>query len=191
MLLDDIIWGRKYFIRDRFNYDDRCSNTSIWERYSTFIRSALLKINSESTPAIYNNTRIEISNPIREFLNKDFNIVPDHKTITNFLNIAEIILDKNILDFLEEDDIFVEENGSISIEIYHEDLKTFMSIGSNSCGYYIRRGEDILAKEKNINLNSWDAPKKINLLRNSLMRHYLNPTLAKLSYRVNYHNLSM
>lgn len=125
--------------------------------------------------------------PIESFLQREFEVTPDVRTLNNFKIIVESALSLSIIELIEDDDIYVEENGAISLEIYKDDLKTFISIGKESFGYYIRKDSEIIDKQNDVPLIFWGNPfTQTTRLKSNLALYYLNPTLSKHSFRLTY-----
>jgi len=132
----------------------------------------------------------EVLDPIESFLSQNFEVPISAEIIVNFLNFCSNVLTKSILDFIEEDDIFLEDTGAISIEIHKNNIKTFISIGRETCGYYIRNGDTIVLQENSLNLGSIHLEPKFVSLKNELLKHYQHPIVTKLYHRLKSQSIS-
>jgi len=178
--------------RSHFNIFEDCFSS--WKVRTTFHHQffvtkgdAYSAFNGNPIGAFEEMGAFEHVNPIESFLQNDFDIVPDIRTLDNFKYIVDSVINLSILDLIQEDDIYVEDNGAISLEIYKDDLKTFISIGKESFGYYIRKGEEILDKQNDVPLIFWgNNNSQTSKLKSNLALYYLNPTLSKHAFRLTY-----
>lgn len=97
------------------------------------------------------------------------------KIILGNLRTLERLIPMEILDAIDDDDVRVEINGSISIEIEKGDFFTFISLGDSSLSYYTQNENEIIVQKDLVELGK--STMQIGLLEliNNLTKTYVKP----------------